>query len=96
MCSSDLIVIGGGLTLLDLLLNSVIVPFIPKWMLDLKILDILKSIAQRVDAEHKRCLRNILFKQASLYTECLSSLLPDEQTIADLENLRLRLSNVEC
>lgn len=90
------IVIGGGLTLLDLLLNSVIVPFIPKWMLDLKILDILKSIAQRVDAEHKRCLRNILFKQASLYTECLSSLLPDEQTIADLENLRLRLSNVEC
>lgn len=85
------IVIGGGLTLLDLLLNSVIVPFIPKWLLDLKILDILRSIARRVDAEHRACLGNILFKQAELYTECFSGLVPDQSALSEIENLRLRI-----
>ncbi len=85
------IVIGGGLTLLDLLLNSVIVPFIPKWLLDLKILDILKSIAQKVDEEHKACLKNILYKQAELYTECFASLTPDKQALTEIDALRLRV-----
>ena len=85
------IVIGGGLTLLDLLLNSVIVPFIPKWLLDLKILDILKSIAKKVDEEHKACLKNILYKQAELYTECFASLTPDEKVLTEIDALRLRV-----
>ena len=85
------IVIGGGLTLLDLLLNSVIVPFIPKWLLDLKILDILKSIAKKVDDEHRNCLKNILYKQAELYTECYSSLMPTERALAEIETTKLRV-----
>lgn len=90
------IVIGGGLTLLDLLLNSVIVPFIPKWLLDLKILDILRSIAQKVDAEHKSCLRNILFRQAELYTELFASLTPDEKAISEIEHLRPRIMKMQA
>ncbi len=87
------IVIGGGLTLLDLLLNSVIVPFIPKWLLDLKILDILRAIAEKVDAEHRACLRNILFKQARLYTECFASLTPDQKAVSEIELLKLGISH---
>lgn len=85
------IVIGGGLTLLDLLLNSVIVPFIPKWLLDLKILDLLKSIARKVDEEHRNSLKNILYKQAELYTECFSSLMPTEQALREIETIKLRV-----
>ena len=86
------IVIGGGLTLLDLLLNSVIVPFIPKWLLDLKILDILKSIARRVDLEHKACLQGIVTKQSAMYTDSFASMAPDKEAIEGIEELAHRIS----
>jgi hypothetical protein len=38
------IVLGGGFTLLDALLGSVVVPFIPKWLLSLKVIDLLREI----------------------------------------------------
>ncbi|MBI4965521.1 MAG: 50S ribosome-binding GTPase [Desulfomonile tiedjei] len=86
------IVVGGGFTLLDALLNTVIVPFIPKWLLKLKVLDVLRDIGRRVDEEHRTALRGILKKQANLYTERFSVLLPDAEA---LERLRLRRIDVQ-
>jgi hypothetical protein len=81
------IVVGGGFTLLDALLNTVIVPFIPKWLLNLKVLDVLREIGERVDREHRNTLRGILQEQAQLYAEQFSALVPGDTVLQELRSL---------
>lgn len=90
------IVVGGGFTLLDALLNTVIVPFIPKWLLNLKVLDVLREIGERVDAEHRNTLRRILQEQAELYTKQFSELVPSDTVLARLRSLEVNLANHEA
>jgi hypothetical protein len=82
------IVMGGGFTLLDALLNTVIVPFIPKWMVNLKVLDVLRDIGERVDRSHRAVLESILEKQGNLYIELFRGLVPDNETLRQLETLK--------
>ncbi len=86
------IVIGGGFTLLDALLNTVIVPFIPKWLLNLKIVDVLRNIGMKVEHEHRKALRSILEKQADLYVREFSGMLPAEETMQRIGRLRESLA----
>ena len=85
------IVVGGGFTLLDALLNTVIVPFIPKWLLNLKVLDVLREIGERVDREHRNTLRGILQEQAELYAEQFARLVPGDTALQDLRSLEQNL-----
>jgi energy-coupling factor transporter ATP-binding protein EcfA2 len=87
------IVVGGGITLLDALLNTVIVPFIPKWLLNLKVLDVLREIGERVDREHRNTLKHILQEQAELYTGQFSSLVPGEAILQRLSSLEDELAS---
>lgn len=80
------IVVGGGFTLLDALLNTVIVPFIPKWLLNLKVLDVLREIGRRVDEKHRQALTAIVEKQAELYVKAFRELLPSERTIGHMRS----------
>jgi len=85
------IVVGGGFTLLDALLNTVIVPFIPKWLLNLKVLDVLREIGERMDREHRNTLRGILQDQAELYAEQFSRLVPGDAVLQELRSLEENL-----
>ncbi|AFM27304.1 GTPase [Desulfomonile tiedjei] len=87
------IVMGGGFTLLDALLNTVIVPFIPKWMVNLKVLDVLRDIGERVDRNHRAVLEGILEKQANLYVELFRGLIPDNETLRQLETLKEKIES---
>lgn len=87
------IVMGGGFTLLDALLNTVIVPFIPKWMVNLKVLDVLRDIGERVDRNHRAVLEGILEKQADLYIELFQGLIPDNETLRQLETLKEKIES---
>lgn len=80
------IIVGGGFTLLDAVLNTVVMPFIPKWMVNLKVIDLLREIGERLDQEHRAVLKGIVEHQAALYMEEFSRLLPARDQI---ENLRL-------
>lgn len=82
------IVVGGGFTLLDALLNGVIMPFIPKWLLNLHVLDTLKEIGRRVDERHRKELRDILHARADLYTGTFSGLLPSRESLDKVRRLR--------
>ncbi|MEW6113289.1 MAG: GTPase [Thermodesulfobacteriota bacterium] len=86
------IVLGGGFTLLDALLNTAIVPFIPKWLLNLKIVDLLREIGERVDREYRDSLRTIVEQQGEVYVTVFRGLLPDEKAVKDVRSLRLGLS----
>jgi hypothetical protein len=84
---------GGGFTLLDALLNTVIVPFIPKWMVNLKVLDVLRDIGERVDRNHRAVLEGILEKQTDLYIELFQGLIPDNETLRQLETLKEKIES---
>ncbi len=88
------IIVGGGFTLFDAVLDSAILPFIPKWMLDYKILNVLREIGERVDRAHKEALRGILWKQAKMYMDTLSNLAPDPPAMDELAALENRIRSV--
>lgn len=85
------VVMLGGSTWVDALLGPVIAPFIPKWLLGMKIRDVLREIADRVNGEYRGILRGILERQATLYLHEFRSLLPDDDDLARLTELRDRL-----
>ncbi|MGA8830657.1 MAG: hypothetical protein WB554_03560, partial [Desulfomonilaceae bacterium] len=87
------VAIGGGITLLDMVLNTAIAPFIPKWLLKLKIVDILRDIATRVDSYRRDAFREILQSQAKVYTDVFLTLGPDEASVKNLLSLRDSLQN---
>lgn len=78
----------GGFGLTDAVLSGVILPFIPKWLLGFKVDELLKDISNRVDAEYRRTLHDILDCQAELYAIRFRGLLPDEHVRRDLKLLR--------
>ncbi|MFH0821268.1 MAG: GTPase [Pseudomonadota bacterium] len=72
------IAVGGGFGLFDVLLNAVIVPFIPRWLIDMKVVDLLRDIAERVDHQYRSALAGILQSRADLYAGALKKALPDD------------------
>ncbi len=84
-------VMGGGFPLLDAALNTVVFPFIPKWLLSVKVVEVLREIGQKVDQEYHAILRGILHKRADLYMTEFRGLAPDEQALDRLAILREEL-----
>ena len=89
------VAIGGGITLLDMVLNTAIAPFIPKWLLKFKIIDILRDIATRVDSYRRDAFREILQNQAKVYIDVFLTLAPDEVSVKNLLTMRDSLRNTQ-
>ncbi|MDQ7784454.1 MAG: GTPase [Desulfomonilaceae bacterium] len=86
------IIVGGGFTLFDAMLNTVIVPFIPKWLLNVKVVDLLREIGERVDRAHRDALHGILTSQADLYRTSFSNMVPTGEQTDRLRRLRLDMT----
>jgi len=56
-------VIGGGITLLEILLDTVIVPFIPRGVLELAVYDEIKKIGRELDTRYKTAYLTVLGEQ---------------------------------
>jgi hypothetical protein len=78
----------AGPVFLEALLGTVIMPFIPKWVLDAKILDLLKDIGLRVEREHRETLRDIVHRQAELYSLTFAALLPGQEEMRSIRQTR--------
>jgi GTPase SAR1 family protein len=89
------VAIGGGITLLDMVLNTAIAPFIPKWLLKFKIIDILRDIATRVDSYRRDAFREILQNQAKVYIDVFLTLAPEEVSVKNLLTMRDSLRNTQ-
>jgi len=89
------IVVGGHFSLLDALLSTAVVPFIPKLVLSQKVLDLLIEIGGRIDKEYRSILRKILERQADLYIRQFRGMLPDEEAMSELAKLKKELIS-EC
>lgn len=85
------ITVLGGSAMLDALLGTVIMPFIPKWVLNAKVVDLLKDIGLRVEREHRATLRDIVHRQAELYSQSFTTLLPEPLTMQRLREMQNKL-----
>jgi hypothetical protein len=85
------LVLGGGFTVFDAAFSAVVLPLIPKWLLDVKTVEVLRQIAARVDSEYRRHLREILTDQAELYEERFRRLLPTDEEMGSLKEVRSSL-----
>ena len=86
------IVLGGGFTLLDAMFNTAIFPFIPKWILRLKIMDLLRHIANSLNMEYRRVQHDILRSQAEAYYTEFTSLIPTQANLARVRDIQRQLS----
>ena len=82
------IVVGGGFTLLDALLNTAILPSIPTLVLKARVASLLRDIGARVDSAHRGTLSAILEKQAQAYIDRFEGLAPPPAKLQDLRELR--------
>ncbi len=81
------IVVGGGFTLLDAVVDSVIVPFFPKWALELQSGDELRAIGRKIDNAHRAVLKTILLRQAEVYTQEFQRMAPSDDVVKTLSVL---------
>jgi hypothetical protein len=88
------ITVLGGSALLDALLGTVLMPFIPKLVLNAKVVDLLRDIGLRVEREHRETLRDIVQRQAGLYTQTLSRMLPEQEKVRTLQETREKLQRL--
>ena len=86
------IVVGGGFTLLDALLNTAILPSIPTLVLKTRIAGLLRDIGERVDREQRKTLETILKKQAEMYMDKFVGLLPPRSRLDDLARIRASIA----
>ncbi len=85
------IVVGGGFSLLDAVLNTAILPCIPSLVLKARVAGLLREIGERVDDEHRRTLNTVLEKRGQAYIQVFGELLPRDDVQENLRSLRMEL-----
>ncbi len=93
LVTADLAMTGGHLTVLNAVVGSAVVPFIPKWALGLHILDMLKGIGLRIERRHRETLRTIIEGQARQYESAFRALVPVPATMERIRRVRDNLTH---
>jgi hypothetical protein len=66
-------VVGGGITILELLLDTAVIPYIPKGVLELVVYDEIKSIGRELDTRYRATYENLLNVQKQQVADFLSA-----------------------
>ncbi|MEW6348121.1 MAG: hypothetical protein AB1646_03610 [Thermodesulfobacteriota bacterium] len=94
----DLALTGGHLTIVNALLGAApglpFAPFITKWFVSVRVVELLREIGRKIEATHRDTLRSILREQAASYEGAFERLLPPPQVRNDVRDLRERLSGL--
>jgi hypothetical protein len=81
------IVVGGGFSLLDAVLNTAILPCIPTLVLKARVAGLLREIGERVDREHRRTLTTVLNERGQAYKKAFGELLPRDVELEALKTV---------
>jgi hypothetical protein len=79
--------IGGGITILEAVLDSAIAPFVTRGAVELFVYHELQRIARDLGERYREGLLAVLRKQRDRYVECLEGLLPSEEALAQLRSM---------
>ena len=83
--------IGGGISLLEAVLDTAIAPFVTKGAVDLFAYHELQKIVRDLGEHYKEALTATLRTQRERYLECLRSLMASPQTLQELAALVRRV-----
>lgn len=79
--------IGGGITILEAVLDSAIAPFVTRGAVELFVYHELQRIARDLGDRYRDGLLAVLRKQRDRYVACLESLMASEETLIALRSL---------
>lgn len=82
--------IGGGITILEVVLDSAIAPFVTRGAVELFVYHELQRIARELGERYRDGLVAVLRKQRDRYAECLESLVTTEGALSELRAMSRR------
>ena len=88
-------VVGGGFSLVDAALDSALAPFVTKGAVELFAYNEIRRIARQLADRYQEGLVSVITRQEKLYEQCLYSLLPSQETIDLLKDVRFRVRSNE-
>ena len=82
------VIVGGGFTVLDAALDSVIAPFVTKGAVELFASREIRKIARELAQRYEEGLLSVIVQQKKRYEDCLKALLPPEDALSELRQLK--------
>ncbi len=87
------IVVGGGFSMLDAALDSVIAPFVTKGAVELFAYHEIQKIARELAKRYQEGLLSVVQQQRKRYEDCLQSLLTPPETVESLQALHSEIAS---
>jgi hypothetical protein len=87
------VAIGGGITLLEVVLDSAIAPFVTRGAVELFAYHELQKVGRKLAQRYRESVKSVIRLQRDRYAVCLRSLQPSDQVMADLHALARKLSS---
>lgn len=87
------IVVGGGFTVLDAALDSVLAPFVTKGAVELFAYREIQKIAGKLAKRYQEGLLSVLRHQRERYEQCVQSLMTSPETLESLQRLHWKIGN---
>jgi hypothetical protein len=85
------IVIGGGFTMLDVVLDGALAPFLTKGATELFARHEIQQVARELSKRYEAGLLSVVREQGDRYKDCLLPLVASPETVEYLEGLRLQI-----
>ncbi len=81
-------VIGGGISILEAVVDSAVAPFVTKGVVELFAYQEIQRVARELASRYRSGLVSIIRVQGDRYEDCLKSLTTTDETIQRLERLK--------
>ncbi|MBN2539839.1 MAG: 50S ribosome-binding GTPase [Deltaproteobacteria bacterium] len=85
------LVLGGGITFIEMALDSFLAPLVTKGSVNLFAFHEIQNIARELDKRYKEGILVILEEQKQRYVSCLEPLMIPDETIKGLQDLKAQL-----
>jgi energy-coupling factor transporter ATP-binding protein EcfA2 len=83
--------IGGGITLLEAVLDSAIAPFVTRGAVELFAYHELQKVGRQLATRYQESVKGVIRLQRDRYAACLESLLPTDEAVGNLRSLAREL-----
>jgi GTPase SAR1 family protein len=87
------IVVGGGFSVLDAVLDSAIAPFVTKGSVELFAYHEIQQIGRELASRYRDGLLDVVREQRDRYQTCLEALMTPEETLQSLKEMRTALAS---
>ena len=84
--------IGGGITLLEVVLDSAIAPFVTRGAVELFAYHELQKVGRQLAQKYRESVKSVIRLQRDRYAACLSSLQASDEVMAEMQALARKLS----